>query len=321
MAASDGEKQLAKPQGITFTMSDALVKSCKQVEATQKRLASATAAAAGCPSPSSAAGKTERGCFRAVLLKAQENVRHVKQELAAFEKNHPEAFYPQGFGSEVIRSVEGMVFEGFFGCARVSLEHGSYKEALKYARMAGKFSESRDEALEVRFATEVLDVVRASYQGLGNMEAYVAATMDQARMCGALGLGHECRVKILCEAAAVQTGLEHFTDAIASASEALRVAETPQGEMLAHYQLGLSMLAGSDAGVGLLHLDEAEELAKVHGRGDFFVDPADFAEFREAVAENQRRCRKVLAHQDEVAEDAFDLAAIGCERAPLPVQP
>jgi hypothetical protein len=244
----------------------------------------------------------------------------LEQEIAAFKKKRPGLIYPAGFASNLIRHVEGLVFECFFDCARVSLEQGSYEEALKYARMAGKFSVSRDDAWEVRVATEVLDVVRASYRGLGNMEAYVAAAMDQARMCGALGLGRECRVKILCDAAVVQAGSEHFTDAIASASEALRVAETPQGEMFVHYQLGLIMVAGSDAGVGLLHLEEAEKLAKVHGRGDFFTD-ADFAEFCETVALDQRRCRKIVAHQDEVAEDAFDLAAIGCERAPLPVQP
>ena len=90
--------------------------------------------------------------------------------------------------------------------------------------------------------------------------------------------------------------------------------------MYAHYQLGLSF-ACSDAGVGLLHLEEAEKLAKVHGRGDFFTDAADFAKFREGVASNLRLCRKVVAHEDEVAEDAFDLAAIGCERPPLPAQP
>ena len=306
MAGSDDEKQLAKPLiSISFAMSDALIKSCKQVEAILK----------------STPLKTQRAS-RGVLRLAQENLDRLEQEIAAFKEKHggPGMFYPQPFCSAVIRPVEGFVFEGFFECARVSLEQGSYEEALKFARSAGQFSVSRDDAWEVRAATEVLDVVRASYQGLGNMEAYVAATMDQARMCGALGLDNECRVKILCEAAAAQSNLEHCTDAIASASEALRIAETPWGEMLAHYQLGLSMLAGSDAGVGLLHLEEAEKLAKVHGRGDFF-DPAEFLEIRQAVLRNLRRCRKIVAHQDEVAEDAFDLAAIGCERAPLPVQP
>ena len=292
-------------------MSDALIKSCKQVEAILK----------------STPLKTQRAS-RGVLRLAQENLDRLEQEIAAFKEKHggPGMFYPQPFCSAVIRPVEGLVFECFFDCARVSLEQGSYEEALKYARMAGQFSVSRDDAWEVRVATEVLEVVRASYRGLGNMEAYAKATMDQARMTGALGLDNDNRVKLLCAAAMAQLGLEHCTDAIASASEALRIAETPRGKMYAHYQLGSSLLVGtealgSDAGVGLLHLDEAEELAKVHGRGDFFVDPADFAEFREAVAENQRRCRKLVAHQDEVAEDAFDLAAIGCERAPLPVQP
>ena len=306
MAASDGVKQLTEPQNVKFTMSDALIKSCKQVEAILK----------------STPLKTQRAS-RGVLRLAQGNADRLEQEIAAFKKKRPGLIYPAGFASNLIRHVEGLVFECFFDCARVSLEQGSYEEALKFARSAGQFSVSRDDAWEVRVATEVLDVVRASYQGLGNMEAYVAATMDQARMCGALGLDNECRVKILCDAAAAQGDLEHCTDAIASASEALRIAETPWGEMLAHYQLGLSMLAGSDAGVGLLHLEEAEKLAKVHGRGvgDVFTDAADFAEFREAVAFSLRRCRKFLAHQDEVAEDAFDLAAIGCERAPLPVQP
>jgi hypothetical protein len=307
MAGSDGEKQLAKPLiSIRFTMSDALIKSCKQVEAILK----------------STPLKTQRAS-RGVLRLAQENLDRLEQEIAAFKEKHggPGMFYPQPFCSAVIRPVEGFVFECFFDCARVSLEQGSYEEALKFAKSAGQFSVSRDDAWEVRVATEVLDVVRASYQGLGNMEAFAAATMDQARMCGALGLDNECRVKILCEAAAAQSGLEHCTDAIASASEALRVAETPQGEMYAQCTLGGAFLdGGSDAGVGLLHFEEAEKLAKVHGRGDFFVDAADFAEFREAVAFGLRRCRKIVAHEDEVAEDAFDLAAIGCERAPLPAQ-
>ena len=309
MAGSDDEKQLAKPLiSISFTMSDALIKSCKQVEAILK----------------STPLKTQRAS-RGVLRLAHGNLDRLEQEIAAFKKKHPEGFYPQTFASNLIRHVEGLVFECFFDCARVSLEQGSYEEALKFARSAGQFSVSRDDAWEVRVATEVLDVVRASYQGLGNMEAYVAATLNQARMCGALGLDNECRVMILCEAAVAQIGLDHFTDAIASASEALRVSDTPPAEMYAHYQLGLSMLADSDAVRGLPHLEEAEKLAKVHGRGvGFFVDAADFAKFREAVALNQQRCRKlrkVLAHQDEVAEDAFDLAAIGCERAPVPVQP
>ena len=304
MAGSDDEKQLAKPLiSISFTMSDALIKSCKQVEAILK----------------STPLKTQRAS-RGVLRLAHGNLDRLEQEIAAFKKKHPEGFYPQTFASNLIRHVEGLVFECFFDCARVSLEQGSYEEALKFARSAGQFSVSRDDAWEVRVATEVLDVVRASYQGLGNMEAYVAATLNQARMCGALGLDNECRVKILCEAAAAQGYLEHCTDAIASASEALRIAETPRGKMYSHCTLGVAFM-GSDAGVGLLHLEEAEKLAKVHGRGDFFVDAADFAEFRKAVAAKQRRCRKVLAHQDEVAEDAFDLAAIGCERAPLPAQP
>ena len=306
MAASDGEKQLTEPQNVKFTMSDALIKSCKQVEAILK----------------STPLKTQRAS-RGVLRLAQENLDRLEQEIAAFKKKHPEGLYPQTFASNLIRHVEGLVFECFFDCARVSLEQGSYEEALKFARSAGQFSVSRDDAWEVRVATEVLDVVRASYQGLGNMEAYVAATMDQARMCGALGLDNECRVKILCEAAAAQSNLEHCTDAIASASEALRIAETPRGKMHAHCTLGGAFLdAGDagDAGVGLLHFEEAEKIAKVHERGDFF-DPAEFAEFREAVAYGLRRCRKIVAHQDEVAEDAFDLAAIGCERAPLPAQP
>ena len=286
-------------------MSDALIKSCKQVEAILK----------------STPLKTQRAS-RGVLRLAQENLDRLEQEIAAFKEKHggPGMFYPQPFCSAVIRPVEGFVFECFFDCARVSLEQGSYEEALKFARSAGQFSVSRDDAWEVRVATEVLDVVRASYQGLGNMEAYVAATLNQARMCGALGLDNECRVKILCEAAAAQGYLEHCTDAIASASEALRIAETPRGKMYSHCTLGVAFM-GSDAGVGLLHLEEAEKLAKVHGRGDFFVDAAEFAEFREGVAFNLRLCRKVVAHQDEVAEDAFDLAAIGCERAPLPAQP
>jgi hypothetical protein len=288
---------------VKFTMSDALMKSCKKVEAIKK----------------SDSLETERASLE-VLRLAQKNLDRLEQEIAAFKKKHPGLIYPAGFASELIRPVDGCVFEGFFHCARVSFEQGSYEEALKFARSAGQFSVSRDDAWEVRVATEVLDVVRLSYQGLGNMEAFAAVTMDQARMCGALGLDSDCRVKILCEAAAAQSNLEHCTDAIASASEALRIAETPRGRMLAHCTLGGAFLEGSDEGVGLLHFEEAEKLAKVHGRGDFF-DPADFAEFREAVAFGLRRCRKIVAHQDEVAEDAFDLAAIGCERAPLPVQP
>ena len=189
-------------QRITFRMSDALIKSCKQVAAIQK----------------STPLKTQRAS-RGVLRLAQENLERLEQEIAAFKEEHggPGMFYPQPFCSAVIRPVEGFVFEGFFDCARVSLDQGSYEEALKFARTAGQFSVSRDDAWEVRVATEVLDVVRASYQGLGNMEAYVAATLNQARMCGALGLDNECRVKILCEAAATQGYLEHCTGAIASA--------------------------------------------------------------------------------------------------------
>ena len=288
---------------VKFTMSDALMKSCKKVEAIQK----------------SEPLKTERASLE-VLRLAQKNLDRLEQEIAAFKKKHPGLIYPAGFASGIIRPVEGMVFEGVFGCARVSLEQGSYEEALKFARSAGQFSVSRDDAWEVRVATEVLDVVRESYKGLGNMEALAAAAMNQARMCGALGLDNECRVKLLCEAAAAKGELEHCTDAIASASEALRIAETPPGEMYAHCTLGVAFMP-SDAGVGLLHLEEAEKLAKVHGRGDFFEDAADFAKFREGVAFNLRLCRKIVVHQDEVAEDAFDLAAIGCERAPLPAQP
>ena len=205
---------------VKFTMSDALLKSCKQVEAMQK----------------SEPLKTEYESLE-VLRLAQKNLDRLEQEIAAFKKKQPGLIYPAGFASAVIRPVEGCVFEGVFGCARVSLEQGSYEEALNYARMAGKFSVSRDGAWEVRFATEVLDVVRASYKGLGNMEALAAAAMNQARMCGALGLDNECRVKILCEAAAAQGDLEHCTDAIASASEALRIAETPRGKMFAHSTL------------------------------------------------------------------------------------
>ena len=213
MAGSDDEKQLAKPLiSISFTMSDALIKSCKQVEAILK----------------STPLKTQRAS-RGVLRLAHGNLDRLEQEIAAFKKKHPEGFYPQTFASNLIRHVEGLVFECFFDCARVSLEQGSYEEALKFARSAGQFSVSRDDAWEVRVATEVLDVVRASYKGLGDIEAFVAAAMEQARMCGALGLDNECRVKILCEAAAAQGYLEHCTDAIASASEALRIAETPWG--------------------------------------------------------------------------------------------
>lgn len=305
MAGSNSKKikNRLKPQGIKFTMSDALATSCKRVQAMQK----------------SEPLKTQRATHT-VLRCAQENLDRLEQEIAAFKKKHPGLIYPAGFASAVIRPVEGCVFEGFFHSARVSLEQGSFEEALKFARSAGQFSVSRDDAWEVRVATEVLDVVRASYKGLGNMEALAAAAMNQARMCGALGLDNECRVKILCDCAAAQGDLEHCTDAIASASEALRIAETPRGKMFAHSTLGVAFMV-SDAGVGLLHLEEAEKLAKVHGRGDFFEDAADFAKFREGVAFNLRLCRKVVAHQDEVAEDAFDLAAIGCERTPVPVQP
>ena len=72
----------------------------------------------------------------------------MEQEIAAFKKKQPGLIYPAGFASAVIRPVEGCVFEGVFGCARVSLEQGSYEEALNYARMAGKFSVSRDDAWE-----------------------------------------------------------------------------------------------------------------------------------------------------------------------------
>ena len=306
MAGSNSKKikksGIKRSSGIKFTMSDALATSCKRVQAMQK----------------SEPMKTQRATHM-VLRAAQENLERLEQEIAAFKEKHPGLIYPAGFASAVIRPVEGCVFEGVFGCARVSLEQGSYEEALNYARMAGKFSVSRDGAWEVRFATEVLDVVRASYKGLGDNEAFAAAAISQARMCGALGLDNNNRVKILCEAAAAQSDLEHCADAIASASEALRIAETPQGRMYAHLTLGVAFLRASDAGVGLLHLEEAEKLAKVHGRCK--IEPAAFARFRQTVAENQRFCRKVLAHQDEVAEDAFDLAAIGCERAPLPAQP
>ena len=304
MAASDGEKQLTEPQNVKFTMSDALMKSCKKVEAIQK----------------SEPLKTERASLE-VLRLAQKNLDRLEQEIAAFKKKHPGLFYPPAFCSAIIRPVEFFVFDATFHCARISLEQGSYEEALEFARMAGQFSVSHDDAWEESVATVVLDVVKKSYRGLGHMEAYAKATMDQARMIGALDLGNDNRVKILCEAAVAQIGLDHFTDAIASASEALRVSDTPPAEMYAHYQLGLSMLADSDAVRGLPHLEEAEKLAKVHGRGDFFTDAADFAKFREGVASNLRLCRKVVAHEDEVAEDAFDLAAIGCERPPLPAQP
>ena len=69
MAASDGEKQLAKPQGITFTMSDALIKSCKQVEAILKSMPL----------------KTQRAA-RGVLRLAQGNADRLEQEIAAFKK-------------------------------------------------------------------------------------------------------------------------------------------------------------------------------------------------------------------------------------------
>ena len=126
MAGSDDEKQLAKPLiSISFTMSDALIKSCKQVEAILK----------------STPLKTQRAS-RGVLRLAQENLDRLEQEIAAFKEKHggPGMFLPQSFCSAVIRPVEGMVFEGFFHCARVSFEQGCFEEALKFARMAGKFS-------------------------------------------------------------------------------------------------------------------------------------------------------------------------------------
>ena len=138
MAGSNSKKikknRPTKPQGIKFTMSDALATSCKQVEALQK----------------SEPMKTQRATHT-VLRVAQENADRLEQEIDAFNKKHPEGIYPQAFASDIIRPVEGMVFEGFFHCARVSLEQGSYEEALDFALSAGQSSVSRDDAYRTHY--------------------------------------------------------------------------------------------------------------------------------------------------------------------------
>lgn len=74
MAGSNSKKikNRLKPQGIKFTMSDALATSCKRVQAMQK----------------SEPLKTQRATHT-VLRCAQENLDRLEQEIAAFKKKHP----------------------------------------------------------------------------------------------------------------------------------------------------------------------------------------------------------------------------------------
>jgi len=283
------KKKPAEPvREVTYTMSAELLADCRRLEAMQN---------------------ADRGSLAALEL-AQANLERILREIAAFRRTYPGL--EEDFASHLLRQVEAHVFESMALYACTLEGRGAYREALGYVAKAELFSERRGDAWAVKVAQVVMDVAKAAFRNLGEMEAYAAAAMRQATMYGKLGLGNEFMVQAYCEATTAQIDLRDFRGAIASSTAALRVAETAQGESYARCKLGLAYLTSNQAGLGLPHLEAAEKL-RVHGPGEFF-EPDEFSRFRRAVATNLQLCRRVLAHEAEVAEDAVDLAAIGAER-------
>ena len=283
------KKKPAEPvREVTYTMSAELLADCRRLEAMQN---------------------ADRGSLAALEL-AQANLERILREIAAFRRTYPGL--EEDFASHLLRQVEAHVFESMALYACTLEGRGAYREALGYVAKAELFSERRGDAWAVKVAQVVMDVAKAAFRNLGEMEAYAAAAMRQATMYGKLGLGNEFMVQAYCEATTAQIDLRDFRGAIASSTAALRVAETAQGESYARCKLGLAFLTSNQAGLGLPHLEAAEKL-RVHGPGEFF-EPDEFLRFRRAVATNLQLCRRVLVHEAEVAEDAVDLAAIGAER-------
>jgi len=262
---------------IMYTMSDELAESCERVY-----------------------GMREEAGSLAFLELAQQNVESVLKEVAEFKKKFP-APLPEDFGLTVIRSVQAFAFEGLVCRARTLLEAGSYEEALDYTMEAGQLNVDCDNAWLVRVAEVAMDISKKAHRGLGEMEAYAADAISQARLYGALGLGSDFQVQAFCEATLAKIDLGDVQGAIASATEALHVAETVHAKSFARQALGSAYLKTSyQAAIGLHHLEVAEKLAKVMTPGEFF-GPADCKSFREAVAKDLRVAREEVARQERAS--------------------
>ena len=155
----------------------------------------------------------------AALELARANLERILREIAAFRRTYPGL--EEDFASHLLRQVEAHVFESMALYACTLEGRGAYREALGYVAKAELFSERRGDAWAVKVAQVVMDVAKAAFRNLGEMEAYAAAAMRQATMYGKLGLGNEFMVQAYCEATTAQIDLRDFRGAIASSTAAL----------------------------------------------------------------------------------------------------